>query len=100
MENIGVMSSSCDPGDHVQKVVIGVADKLYIYRMVLLAVKVWEGVWRGCLNAFMRAVYCANGVREASNVMKSSLDCDLIFCCVQKLYVLCGQLVYCIHDSR
>ena len=32
--------------------------------------------------------------------MKSSLDCDLILCCVRKLYVLCGQLIYCIHDSR
>ena len=30
--------------------------------------------------------------------MKSSLDCDLIVCCGWKLYVLCGQLIYCIHD--
>ncbi len=51
-------------------------------------------------NAHVCTVYCANGVREASNNMKSSLDCDLLFYCVWKLYVLCGQLIYCIYDSR
>jgi len=30
----------------------------------------------------------------------TSLDCNLFFSCMWKLYVLYGQLIYCVHDSR
>lgn len=39
-----------------------------------------------------------SSLRKASNIVESSLDCDLLFCCVWELDVVHGQLIYCIHD--
>lgn len=41
----GAYPQNWDVGDHIQKVVLGVADELYIYGVVLLAVEIWELIW-------------------------------------------------------
>lgn len=54
--------SYASPGkqDHIQKVVLGVSDELFIYDVGLHAVEIWEQMWRVCLNVC--AVWCADGV--------------------------------------
>ena len=88
-------SSSWKVRDHIHYVVLGVANVSDIYEAILLAVRGMGG----CFNAQMRALYCTNGVRKTSNRIKSPLDCNLFFSCIWKLYVMHGQLIYCIHKS-
>ena len=56
------MCTSWEAGGHIQKVDLGVKDELYIHGVVLLAVEIWERIWRGCFNVHVRAVYCTDCV--------------------------------------
>ena len=51
LQNIGIMCTSWEAEDHIQKLILGFADQLDIYRVVLLVVEIWERIWRWCLNA-------------------------------------------------
>jgi len=93
------LCSSWEAGDHVHWLVLS-PNEWDIYGMILNAVKVWNWIWWGCFNVHVCAVYGINGVRKTSNRIKSPHDCDLFFSCMWTLYVLCSQLVYCIHDWR
>lgn len=58
LRDVGVVHASWEVGDHVEQMVLGVADCLHIDGVIVLVIWVRRWIWKGCLKSTAAMLRC------------------------------------------